>query len=400
MGSRLVLWDIDHTLIESGNVGRQVYAEAFAKVTGHELSKMPELAGRTEPVIFRNALRVNGIEASEDLYEQFAAEQAQGYIDHLDELHRQGRALPGAREALAALAERDDVTQSVLTGNTRPAAEIKLRAFGLDRYLDLDIGAYGTDDDTRANLVAIARQRAEEAHAQDYEDGQTILIGDTSNDVAAALASGARIIAVATGNETAADLAAAGADTVLDDLTYTSAVIAAILGTNRATIPQSPRAKLGEIIRQARYLLFAFDGPIRSMSEEDRPNEASDTAPPAPYIHDVLAACHETGRFAAVICTAPTAEVLAYLDAHDLFTRVTLIATSISDAITELEASPSECAFITSAPTDVESAHAAGVPTIAYANKPGIQERMPETHARAVIGSMADLALSLRARPR
>jgi phosphoglycolate phosphatase len=230
MGSRLVLWDIDHTLIESGNVGRQVYAEAFAKVTGHQLDKMPELAGRTEPVIFRDALRVNGIEASEDLYEQFAAAQAQGYVDHLDELRRQGRALPGAREALEVLAERDDVTQSVLTGNTRQAAEIKLRAFGLDGYLDLNIGAYGTDDDTRANLVGIARQRAEQAHAQDYEDGQTILIGDTSNDVAAALDSRARIIAVATGNETTADLTAAGADAVVADLTDTTALVAVILG--------------------------------------------------------------------------------------------------------------------------------------------------------------------------
>jgi phosphoglycolate phosphatase len=230
MGSRLVLWDIDHTLIESGGVGRQVYAEAFAKVTGHELTKMPELAGRTEPVIFRDALRVNGVETSEDLYEEFAAEQAQGYVDHLDELRRQGRALPGAHEALEALAERDDVTQSVLTGNTRPAAEIKLQAFGLDRYVDFDIGAYGTDDDTRANLVGIARQRAEKTHAQDYADGQTILIGDTSNDVAAALGSGARIVAVATGTETTADLAAAGADTVLTDLTDTTAIVAAILG--------------------------------------------------------------------------------------------------------------------------------------------------------------------------
>jgi len=176
MTTRLVLWDIDHTLIETRGVGSQVYAEAFAKVTGRQLETMPELAGRTEPVIFRDALRVNGVESSEDLYEKFAAAQAQGYVDHLDELHRQGRALPGAREVLEALAERDDMTQSVLTGNTRPAAEIKLRAFGLDRYINFDIGAYGTDDDTRANLVGIARQRAEQAHAQDYEAGQTIRV--------------------------------------------------------------------------------------------------------------------------------------------------------------------------------------------------------------------------------
>ncbi len=232
MGSRLVLWDIDHTLIETRGVGGQVYAEAFAKVTGHQFDKMPELAGRTEPVIFREALRVNGVEEREGLYEQFAAEQAQGYADHIDDLRRRGRALPGAADALRALADRANVVQSVLTGNTRPTAELKLRAFDLDKWLDFEIGAYGTDDDTRANLVGIARQRAEKAHAQDYEPVQTILIGDTTNDVAAALASGARIIAVATGKETTADLAAAGARTVLPDLDDTSAVLAAIFGAN------------------------------------------------------------------------------------------------------------------------------------------------------------------------
>jgi phosphoglycolate phosphatase len=226
----LVLWDIDHTLIETRGVGSQVYAEAFAKVIGHPLEKMPELAGRTEPVIFREALKVNGVEPDEDLYEQFAAEQARGYAAHLDELRARGRALPGAADALRALSERNDVLQSVLTGNTRPSAEIKLRAFDLARYLDFDIGAYGTDDDTRANLVNIARQRAEKASGIAFDHGATVLLGDTPNDVAAAQASGARIIAVATGKDSAANLSAAGAETVLPDLTDTSAVIAAICG--------------------------------------------------------------------------------------------------------------------------------------------------------------------------
>jgi phosphoglycolate phosphatase-like HAD superfamily hydrolase len=232
MTSVLVLWDIDHTLIETGGVGTQIYAKAFAKVTGRPLEKMPEFAGRTEPVIFRDALKVNDAEDSEGLYAQFAAEQAQGYADHLDELRRRGRALPGAAEALQALAQRTDVTQSVLTGNTRPASEVKLQAFGLDEHLDFDIGAYGTDDDIRANLVGIARQRAEKALRRDYEGENTVLIGDTPNDVAAALSSGARIIAVATGKDTAAELAAAGATTVLADLTDTRAVLAAIFGGN------------------------------------------------------------------------------------------------------------------------------------------------------------------------
>jgi phosphoglycolate phosphatase-like HAD superfamily hydrolase len=226
----LVLWDIDHTLIETRGVGSKVYAEAFAKVTGHALEKMPELAGRTEPVIFREALQVNGVEPDEDLYPEFAAEQARAYAAHLDELRARGRALPGAAEALRALSERDDVLQSVLTGNTRPSAEIKLRAFDLDRYLDFDIGAYGTDDDTRANLVNIARRRAEKSRGLNLDDRATVLIGDTPNDVAAARASSARIIAVATGKDTAAELAEAGADTVLPHLSDTPTVLAAIYG--------------------------------------------------------------------------------------------------------------------------------------------------------------------------
>lgn len=229
----LVLWDIDHTLIETRGVGGQVYAEAFTKVTGRPLEKMPELAGRTEPVIFREALKINGVKPGEDLYDHFAAEQARGYTARLDDLHARGRALPGAAEALHALSERNDVLQSVLTGNTRPSAEIKLRAFNLDRYLDLDIGAYGTDDDTRANLVGIARRRAGKAHGLSFDDGATVLIGDTPNDVAAAQASGARIITVATGKDSATALAEAGAPTVLTDLTNTPAVLAAIYGQTK-----------------------------------------------------------------------------------------------------------------------------------------------------------------------
>jgi phosphoglycolate phosphatase len=230
MATRLVLWDIDHTLIETRGVGGQVYAEAFAKVTSRPLEKMPELAGRTEPVIFRDALKINGIDPSEDLYSDFAAEQARGYADHLDELRTRGRALPGAAEALRALSQRTDVIQSVLTGNTRPSAEIKLCAFDLDRYLHFDIGAYGTDDEKRANLVKVARQRAEKSRGVKVDNGRTVLIGDTPNDIAAARASAARMIAVATGKYTSADLAAAGADTVLPDLSSTPAVLAAIYG--------------------------------------------------------------------------------------------------------------------------------------------------------------------------
>jgi phosphoglycolate phosphatase-like HAD superfamily hydrolase len=116
------------------------------------------------------------------------------------------------------------------SGNTRAAAEIKLRTFRLDRYLDFDSGAYGTDDETRANLVKIARQHAEAAHDSRFDAASTVLIGDTPNDVIAAREGGARIIAIASGSNSTAELANAGADKVFEDLTQTDELLSAIYG--------------------------------------------------------------------------------------------------------------------------------------------------------------------------
>ncbi|HEY3732359.1 MAG TPA: haloacid dehalogenase-like hydrolase [Streptosporangiaceae bacterium] len=226
----LVLWDIDHTLIETGGVGSEVYAAAFHQVTGRPLEHMAELAGRTEPVIFRETLQQHHISDPDTIFNQFAAAQARGYTDRTEELRQRGRALPGAVEALQSLSADHGIVQSVLTGNTRESARIKLRAFGLDTHLDLDIGAYGTDNDERPSLVPIARHRATVVHHARFDGPATILIGDTPNDVTAALSSHARVIAVATGKDSTADLAAAGADTVFADLTDTAALLAAIHG--------------------------------------------------------------------------------------------------------------------------------------------------------------------------
>jgi phosphoglycolate phosphatase len=224
----LILWDIDHTLIETGGVGSEIYAAAFQKVTGRRLEQMADVSGRTEPVIFRETLALHGIDDPGNLFSLFADEQARGYAEHVDELRQRGRALPGAAQALSALAKRGDAFQSVLTGNTRPSAEIKLSAFGLGTRLDLDAAAYGTDSDERADLVGIARQRATERTSRPFGPESTVLIGDTPADVAAAQDGGARIIAVATGSSSADDLAAAGASNVLADLTSTTALLAAL----------------------------------------------------------------------------------------------------------------------------------------------------------------------------
>ena len=143
-----------------------------------------------------------------------------------------GRAQPGAAAALAAVAAQTTPTavQSVLTGNVRAMAEMKLRALGLTDHLDLDVGAYGDTADCRADLVRLARSKAAVAYRHDFAGSETVLAGDTPLDVAAALSAGARSLGVATGASTAAELAAAGADAVLPDLADPSAVVAAILG--------------------------------------------------------------------------------------------------------------------------------------------------------------------------
>lgn len=227
---KLILWDIDHTLIETGGVGSEVFRDAFEHVTGHKIEKMADVTGRTEPIIFRETLELYGIEDPGDYLPKFVHAQAERYRARADEMRRRGRALPGARQALEAFAGIREITQTILTGNPRPSAEAKLNTFGLADLLDIDSGAYGTDDSIRANLIPIARQRVRERHGINFTAKTTIVIGDTTSDVEAALTGGAQVIAIASGRTTADELRDAGAPTVLDSLTDTTAVVGAVVG--------------------------------------------------------------------------------------------------------------------------------------------------------------------------
>jgi phosphoglycolate phosphatase len=230
MDKRLVLWDIDHTLIDTGGVGRAVYQEAFEQVTGRPMKQQAEVSGRTEPDIFRDTLALHDIEFSEEYLRRFAHVLAAGYSSRVSLLRQRGHALPGAAEAVAALNELPGIVQSVLTGNFRPVARIKLAAFGLDRHIDFEVGAYGSDDSIRANLVKVARQRAALNYHTTFDETTTILIGDTPSDAEAAHMGGATVIAVASGRSSIDDLRAAKAEVVLPDLVDIDALVEAILG--------------------------------------------------------------------------------------------------------------------------------------------------------------------------
>jgi len=223
----LVLWDVDHTLVDAGGVGTRAFGAAFRRLFGRDLVTVPPMAGRTDRAIAIDVLRANGIADPQPYLEEFrlAAEEALGGLH--DVLRTRGRALPGAAEALLALRGRT-VAQTLLTGNIRLFAETKMRVFGLAEHLDLDIGAYGWADAVRANLVAIARAGARQRYGRDFTGRDTVLVGDTPRDVEAALATGASIVAVATGRFGVEELRRAGAHAVLPDLTDTAAVLSAI----------------------------------------------------------------------------------------------------------------------------------------------------------------------------
>lgn len=225
--TRLVLWDIDGTLINAAGFGWRIVQQAYLDVCGLPLATTVVLAGRTDRAIYLEALAINGRD------ERDVATLCRT-VGELAERHRDdvvaggGRALPGALDAITALAGRPDVLQSVLSGNLRAMGVVKLTALGLLDHLDLGLSAFGDDHVVRADLVGVARQ----AYAARNGSGpapRIVLIGDTPLDIAAARESGAGIVAVATGHYSAAELEAAGATAVLPDLTDTDRVVDAVM---------------------------------------------------------------------------------------------------------------------------------------------------------------------------
>jgi phosphoglycolate phosphatase len=245
----LVLWDVDYTLVDSDGVGRELYQDTFGEMFGGPMPQPGSMAGRTDWAIALEVLTLAGVAEPRqhvDAFHRAMAARAPGLARLVAE---RARALPGAAQAMAALAElgglgdgqvaradrtgRIAIAQSLLTGNIRPLAEVKLRPLGLTEHLDLDAGAYGDAHEVRAELVHLARSNAARQYGGDFDGEATVIVGDTPLDVAAALATGAWAVGVATGGFSGPELSASGAHAVLPDLSATDQVLAAILGPAR-----------------------------------------------------------------------------------------------------------------------------------------------------------------------
>jgi phosphoglycolate phosphatase-like HAD superfamily hydrolase len=227
---RLVLFDIDGTLVLTGGAGARAMGLALHDLLGIEdgFAGVP-MPGRTDQIILRDALDRAGHAGDERLVREFHDR----YVDHLArEIHTPAPGkfkgvLPGIREILDVLASRADVMLALLTGNFRAAARLKLEHFDLWRYFSC--GAFGDDACERNDLVPVAVARARECGLADLPPEHVVVIGDTPLDVACAHQAHARAIGVATGEVDSAMLRASGADVVFDDLRDTAAVVRAIV---------------------------------------------------------------------------------------------------------------------------------------------------------------------------
>ena len=224
--SVLVLWDVDHTLVENAGVSKETYAAAFRSLAGVAPPAAVRTDGRTDRRIMRDLFESSGLPTPP--WPEVEVALADAGAAHLEAMRSRGAALPGASSALAALAEVPNVVQSLLTGNIEPNARMKLTAVGLADVLDFSVGAYGDDSDDRAALVGLAQRRASQRYGRTFGPQNTLLIGDTPRDVDAGLRGGAHVLAVATGIDSVEVLQEAGGLLVLPDLCDTGRVVAEV----------------------------------------------------------------------------------------------------------------------------------------------------------------------------
>jgi len=194
---KLILWDIDGTLIVSGRAGIFALAKAFGKMHGREpdFSKL-DVSGRTDKWIARQVLEQQGIEASaENIHAYLEAYLAclQGELQI-----RPGRVLPGILGLLERFRTDPNIAQGLLTGNLQRGARIKLEHYQVWHYFAF--GAFGDDSPIRNELGPHAVKRANANHSVEFAPENIFVIGDTPHDIECGKTIGAKTIGVATGN--------------------------------------------------------------------------------------------------------------------------------------------------------------------------------------------------------
>lgn len=225
---RLVLWDIDGTLVHGGSTGPAAFDVAIHKVVGRRPERPVRMSGKTDPQIVSEYLDDMGV--TDDCLDDVIRELELAMAESADQLASEGRALVGVAAALEAVSNQPGVVSSILTGNILPNAELKLAAFGLEQWLDLSVGAYGSDHADRRELVAIAIGRFIKRYGVSLQSEAVWIVGDTPRDLECARHAGARCLLVASGRFTRDELAGLHPDALLDDLSDTQRVMSLLTG--------------------------------------------------------------------------------------------------------------------------------------------------------------------------
>jgi phosphoglycolate phosphatase-like HAD superfamily hydrolase len=220
---RILLFDIDGTLV-SGGPAKAAFCDAMLETYGTLGDPdAVSFAGKTDPQIARELLAGAGIEG--DVIERGFNDLWIRYLAYLEARLPDDpvQVLRGVPALLDALGEHDDVGVGLLTGNIVGGARLKLASGGLWEHFSF--GSYGSDNEERDDLPAIAVRRARELWGDAVTPDQTIIVGDTPRDVQCGKAGGTRTLAVATGHFSLVELEAAGPDHLLDDLAATTDVV-------------------------------------------------------------------------------------------------------------------------------------------------------------------------------
>ncbi|MGQ0715525.1 MAG: HAD family hydrolase [Gemmatimonadaceae bacterium] len=225
---RLVLFDIDGTILRSNGAGRRAMIAALREIFGSTGPEDHRYDGKTDPQIVREVMRMDGL-ADAHIDERMDA-LMELYVARLErELHAGDTVVyPGVHELLDALEQRDHVVLGLLTGNLREGANAKLRAAGIDPSR-FRVGAFGSDHEHRPELPAVARRRALEALGVELAGPQIVVIGDTPADIECGRSLGVRAIGVATGSYTVDELARHAPYAVFETLADTARVMRAIV---------------------------------------------------------------------------------------------------------------------------------------------------------------------------
>lgn len=234
---RLVLFDVDGTLVSCGPQVRPLFTAALREVYGRSGDlEGYSFAGKTDQRIVLDLMTGAGVE--EAVVRRGLARMRDVYLERLEEGLRAERMvlLPGVMAALEALVARGGVVTGLLTGNWERGARIKLGRFGLNRHFPF--GAFGDDGVERHELPPVALERAAAHAGRRFAARETLIVGDSVEDVRCARAHGLACLAVATGWTPAEELEAAGADRVAADLPAAREVLEAWVGRSLLDPPR------------------------------------------------------------------------------------------------------------------------------------------------------------------